>query len=793
MIKKYFDYGFKVFECTSDKRPISDIRYESFLDIEKAEKLQKNAKYLGALIPDDIIVFNIDVDQKKDINGIEIFRQIKEKYFSDYDIINKTFSVRTPSGGIHIFFKVPKKSNIKSGLYADGVSIKTDGYIITSGSPDYKEYNHALGIDNLPDSVLNWVKSIKPKSLISDIDRPIMLKTLRQILKKIEPDTIPDKIKFCYSCFFIAGSSDEVILLVSNWYKNITGNSIDFKKNNSPDGISVISFIDFLKNSNISKHILQKIINHENVAFSIISNELDEQPLPFESPNYDELVKMPCVLSFFETLGHTHACSILENALLEKVIYSEQDDEFYFFGGSRWEVLTDIYSVCYTVLSVVSRLFYQKYYDQERNGVIINDEVYIKLSKLITNSIWKKNVIFELKHRKFIYKKSIEWDSPKIKETITLLDGVIDFSNGEIKTRQGEKNEYRLSYIDLMVDDVLEADEPKRYNQFLRDVFPDDETLLMANQVVSMCISGNAGRRYFHIWTGAGANGKSALDEIIQHTLGKNKAFTYDSKLLLQNQNENGSTAEFDIFRGKYAAFGQEADDNKRFSGAVIKRLTGGDNISVNPKYKQPYNMEATWQLIISVNSLPSFEGTDGGIIDRLCILPFEVKFCETKEEYNKLLSMGESEKYVKMRVDKIKLIDDIMKEKCGILKKMIFDYIDMAKNYESKIKISSLSQNKKRIYIKDNDNYSDFIDEYCQIGKGFTLFNNDLLEAFSNAYGNDKTKINTLTKNILKICEKVGVERSHLINPLTHKKSRCLVGIRLKGDNENNNSEVDF
>ena len=71
------------------------------------------------------------------------------------------------------------------------------------------------------------------------------------------------------------------------------------------------------------------------------------------------------------------------------------------------------------------------------------------------------------------------------------------------------------------------------FNEFLKSLFPDPDTLHTAKQASSMFISGNA-KKVFQVYHGDGDNGKSTWIEIEKELFG-DKAHTYSTSLILNN------------------------------------------------------------------------------------------------------------------------------------------------------------------------------------------------------------------------------------------------------------------
>src|SRR5215467_13542297 len=76
----------------------------------------------------DVFVLDIDV---KDADGYETLRQLEEKHSP----LPHTFTVRTPSGGTHKYFKHPQVKVPNKVKFAPGLDTRSDGgLVIAAGS-----------------------------------------------------------------------------------------------------------------------------------------------------------------------------------------------------------------------------------------------------------------------------------------------------------------------------------------------------------------------------------------------------------------------------------------------------------------------------------------------------------------------------------------------------------------------------------------------------------------------------------------------------------------------------------
>lgn len=151
--------------------------------IEEYEKYSnKNCTGFSLLTGDvsGVMVIDLDVGHVDGINGIGNFNEFIENLATeDKDIINNTFSVRSPNGGIHLYFKYRRGLKNKAE-YLPGVDIRTDGGIITlpytkrkleSGVIKEYEVLNNSDVKEMPKALFDKLKKLLQKNKVNEEDR----------------------------------------------------------------------------------------------------------------------------------------------------------------------------------------------------------------------------------------------------------------------------------------------------------------------------------------------------------------------------------------------------------------------------------------------------------------------------------------------------------------------------------------------------------------------------------------------------------------------------------------------
>ena len=773
-LEVYDDNEFLLFQCNPDKTPMYKHWREpgNHLTLEAAEMLQSMGEMIGAWIPEDIIVIDLDRHPGKP-DGVQSFREVKEKYNITTDITSETYTVVTGGGGYHIFLFVGADHGFAQREAGPGIDIRThSGYVITCGSPGYHLHPDVgdLDIMEISEPMRIWLeeankkKDKKESSSGNSNQTLIPVELLIKILGKIDAKQFNNNdkwLEFVMSIKASCGDSDEVKDAILDW--SATDNTYAGKENRNESrvnsitpegGVTTGTFIHYLRESEVSSYYIKKVLSF-NMSLELYDNMRDDgTQLPFPEPDYDQLSDSKEATELFLTVGNSVAATLLGFAIQGYIIYCDAEKCFYLFNGNRWIEFHDMYSIVYTVLIRLCKFMFAK-----RKGADIATENFMMLIKSINKTNWKESVLRELQVREGILYTSVQWDSPLLKETLTTEDGVIDFTNNHMVTRPGGREEFRKSCVPYNTDQIINAGLPVKYNEFLSGLFPDKDTLLTARQSSSMFISGNA-KKVFQVYHGGGDNGKSTWIEIEKELLGP-KAHTYSTSLILNSKyGDDKLPSEVTEFIGKYVLFGSEVEKGKKLSLGKLKNFTGQDTIGARPLYEKERTFAPTWQMILSVNDLPFFDGTDRAFIGRLLVLPFEKTFVDCEETKDTMIAEGRvtNKDLIGLIIDSDKLKKEIRAEFPAVINQKIKDYLELKNNYKGIIQQSAKCKAHKESYINENNDIENFIVELCiiSVNSGDFTSSEELTEAYKNYSGLSKISSSYVIRAITKSRQEV-------------------------------------
>jgi P4 family phage/plasmid primase-like protien len=176
----------------------------------------------------------------------------------------------------------------------------------------------------------------------------------------------------------------------------------------------------------------------------------------------------------------------------------------------------------------------------------------------------------------------------------------------------------------LNVAELGESYKAVRWLAFLEQVFGDDQELI--NWLKRWCgymLTGSTAEQIFIFCFGLGANGKSAMGDILRYIL-CDYARAIASETLTESKRAAGSaTPDLAELIGARMAMSSETEDGAALAEALIKSLVSGDTMTVRKLYTAPVQFTPQFKLMMMGNHKPIIKGNDHGIWRRVRLIPF--------------------------------------------------------------------------------------------------------------------------------------------------------------------------
>lgn len=163
-----------------------------------------------------------------------------------------------------------------------------------------------------------------------------------------------------------------------------------------------------------------------------------------------------------------------------------------------------------------------------------------------------------------------------------------------------------------------------RWLQFLDEVTGSKPGLTAYLQrVAGYCLTGSMAEQVFFFLHGTGANGKSIFIATLLDVLG-DYAATAPLDTFTASNSERHPTDLAGLATAR-AVFVTETEHGKPWAESRIKAITGGDSIRVRFLYRDFFEIDPTFKIIVAGNSRPRLVGAGEAMKRRLHLIPFDV------------------------------------------------------------------------------------------------------------------------------------------------------------------------
>lgn len=165
-----------------------------------------------------------------------------------------------------------------------------------------------------------------------------------------------------------------------------------------------------------------------------------------------------------------------------------------------------------------------------------------------------------------------------------------------------------------------------RFDKFLEEIFDGNPDLVeYVQKAVGYTLTGSTREQCLFACYGTGRNGKSTLLEIILYMLGH---YGIDLPFSVLEAKRFGSAPGEGVnLPGARFAKVVEVREGRRLDDERVKSWTGGDTITINPKYKNPLSFNPTHKLWLAFNHKPEISDDSPAMWRRVRLIPFTRTF----------------------------------------------------------------------------------------------------------------------------------------------------------------------
>ena len=455
----------------------------------------------------------------------------------------------------------------------------------------------------------------------------IGIKRLRALLKKIEYSAIDesDVYLFVNACMK-ACKSNETRTELTKWAaeSNAVLDENTIKENSA---VSPYFLLEACDKYGVSKY-LRNELKASLVPASRIVKSIKERKTIVKL-DFDKILKSDSFNQFFEFKDAASAAQLIVEIFDGRLRYTENDKKNWFFNGFVWVREPDVARISYTILCALIK----KYLEQNPKEKKAAKELLIKIG----GRPFRQGITQDINGTKpDVWCESLPFDGPQIRETLTLLDGVMDFSGSKIEYRKSLPEDYRREMLPYTVDEVRGAKSPENFLNFMKGNFANEKTLNSLFYYLSLIPSRNTGYKYGGIFLGEHDTGKSTTLNVIEAVF-SGCCTRLKSDVLVSSggrkMSGNEATPEIAKLEGRCAAFVQETARNAALQTSFWKELTGGDTLTARSLYTQPHDFLPTAQIIIASNYAPSFDAHDDAAFSRMAVYHFKIQHAKGQKD----------------------------------------------------------------------------------------------------------------------------------------------------------------
>ena len=215
-----------------------------------------------------------------------------------------------------------------------------------------------------------------------------------------------------------------------------------------------------------------------------------------------------------------------------------------------------------------------------------------------------------------------DWDNDS--NVLNTPAGVVDLRTGDLRAHKP------TDYLTRCTQVVPEAGPMPLFRRFMTEICCNDASLIEFHQIsLGACLSGALTDHWLLFWTGAGANGKNTLGDLVQWILGS-YAKSIPTETLMTSRTDKHPT-EMANLMGVRLATSSEVPDGARWNESRIKSLTGDATISARFMHGNFFTFQRSHKHIVYGNQRPQIGTVDNAIVRRLHVVPFKAIFSHEK------------------------------------------------------------------------------------------------------------------------------------------------------------------
>ena len=201
--------------------------------------------------------------------------------------------------------------------------------------------------------------------------------------------------------------------------------------------------------------------------------------------------------------------------------------------------------------------------------------------------------------------------------------GILDLRTGDL--RPAKRTEWCMKSAVCAPDPEMEK---PNFDKYIEAATRGDKTLQgYLQRVAGYCLTGSTLEQKFFFLYGVGGSGKGTYANLLNWMLADYGRQAQMDTFVEQKFTKHASEIAF--FQGARIVVASETSTGQRWNESRIKTMTGGDPLTANFMYNDPFTFIPTFKLIFLGNHRPRLVNVDHSIKRRLYMIPFDHKVPE--------------------------------------------------------------------------------------------------------------------------------------------------------------------
>lgn len=455
---------------------------------------------------------------------------------------------------------------------------------------------------------------------------------------------------------------------------------------------------------------------------------------------------------------------VVKNFLKKNFVCSDvKTRQFYYFNGLRWFEDTNNIKL-YDIITeqLVNDYIDKKTFVEDNNKLKVIDKTICRLKGKIC---YFHNIVEHLSI--LIYDHTFK---NKLDENVDLIgfdDCIYDLVGKQ--ARNGKPEDYISKSVGYKFPTEY-SDYKKEIDNFLLQVFPNQEIRDFVVRQQAQALSGRKGKDLIFNHCGIGGNGKSIEIDILKYVFGEYYC-NIPIKMLTTQNNSGHNTPDpyFSKLKGIRYASSNEPSDGSKINDTFIKQIGSQEQQEYRLLFSNTINkLNLQLKLHIYCNDKLKLKGEDGGLGRRMVVINYKSRFDEKPDEKKHIYKIDYS------------LSDRVKKWRSDYIK-MLIDKYDVNYEYSCPKEVEEASKQ----YVEDNNDVLKFVKEYLEFtnnDKDFVTLK-DIKELYRNNKEYEQTKLKEL-KTLLERVMNVVIQERKKINGIIYRS--VITGWKYVNDDHN-------